>query len=120
MLVPRTATATNSALVSMFYYNIRTKRYEVARAYPKKLVFVSDAAASTENTSVVVATEKPMEPAGAERSASSAEGPIMLRIAPADESPVVIVLPPGTPVVERARSNGWRRLESARAIGWSR
>jgi len=119
VLVPQTVTATNSALVSLFYYNPHTKRYEVARARAKPLTFVSREAASTENTSVVV-----MQDEGA-RAASRAEGEgaaraVKLRIAPSDASPVIAVLPPDTPLVELARVNGWRRLESPRAIGWSK
>ena len=118
VLVPQTAAATNSALVSMHYYNPRTKRYEVARARPKTLTFVSSEAASTENTAVVVTADA--SPAAARADASPGKGPVTLRVAPSDASPVVAVLPPGTPVVERARANGWRRLESPRAIGWTR
>ena len=117
VLVPTAVTATNSALVSMYYYNPRTRRYEVARARPKPLTFVSSEAASTENTAVVVTADA----AAAEtRAAAAGKGPVTLRVAPADASPVVAVLPPGTLVVERARANGWRRLESPRAIGWTR
>ena len=118
VLVPQTAAATNSALVSMCYYNPRTRRYEVARARAKPLTFVSREAASTENTAVVVTADA--APAAARSDASSGGGTITLRVAPSDSSPVVAVLPPGFPVVERARSNGWRRLESSRAIGWTR
>ena len=118
VLVPQTVAATNSALVSMYYYNPRTRRYEVARARAKPLTFVSSEAASTENTAVVVTAEA--APAAERADATPGNGPITLRIAPSDASPVVAVLPPGTPVVERARSNGWRRLESPRAIGWTR
>ena len=118
VLVPTAVTATNSALVSMYYYNPRTRRYEVARARAKPLTFVSSEAASTENTAVVVTADE--APAETRADASVGNGPITLRVAPADASPVVAVLPPGTPVVERARANGWRRLESPRAIGWTR
>ena len=118
VLVPQTASATNSALVSMHYYNPRTRRYEVARARAKPLTFISNEAASTENTAVVVTADA--APAASRADAASADSPITLRVAPSDASPTVAVLPPGTPVVERARSNGWRRLESPRAIGWSR
>ena len=116
VLVPRTTAATNSALVSLTYYNPRTRRYEYARAYPKKLVFVSDKAASTENTSVVIASSA--GPAVAATEPGTA--PVVLRFAPSEASPVVATLPPGTPAKELARSNGWRRLETPRAIGWSR
>lgn len=118
VLVPQTATATNSALVSMHYYNPRTRRYEVARARAKPLTFVSSEAAPTENTAVVVTADA--APAAERADAAPGNGPVTLRIAPSDASPVVAVLPPGTPVVERARANGWRRLETPRAIGWSR
>ena len=118
VLVPQTASATNSALVSLSYYNPRTRRYEVARARAKPLTFVSSEAASTENTAVVVTADA--APAAVRTDATPGNGPITLRVAPSDVSPVVTVLPPGTPVVERARSNGWRRLESPRAIGWTR
>ena len=118
VLVPQTVAATNSALVSLHYYNSRVRRYEVARARPTALVFVSAEAASTENTAVVVTEDATASPAPA--NAEAGQGPLTLRLAPSDSSPVVAVLPPGVPVVERARSNGWRRLESPRAIGWSR
>ena len=119
MLVPQTATATNSAQVSLFYYNPRTKRYEVARARKQPLTFVSREAASTENTSVVVMQGDE----GGKEQAARAEGDaraVKLRVAPSDASPVIAILPSGTPLVERARANGWRRLESPRAIGWAK
>ena len=118
VLVPRTTAATNSALVSLHYYNPHTRRYEVARAWPKRLVFVSDRAASTENTAVVIASSA--EPAAAGGAADPGTTPVTLRFAPSDSSPVIATLPPGTPVRELAKSNGWRRLETPRAIGWAR
>ena len=119
VLVPQTAAATNSAFVSLNYYNVRTKRYEVARSVPQRLVFVSDEAASTENTAVVV-TAEPSGASGKGAAEGLAEGPVKLRFAPSEASPVVVILPAGTPLVERARSNGWRRMESPRGIGWTR
>ena len=119
ILVPRTIAATNSALVSLNYYNPRLRRYEVARAYPKKLIFVSDKAASTENTSVVITTSE--ETAASSASPMQTAGSaLVLRFGPSDASPVIATLPPDTPVRELAKSNGWRRLETPRAIGWSR
>ena len=115
------AAATNSAFVSLNYYNVRTKRYEVARSVPQRLVFVSDEAASTENTAVVVTAEPSgASGKGAATAGGLAEGPVKLRFAPSEASPVVVILPAGTPLVERARSNGWRRMESPRGIGWTR
>lgn len=116
VLVPRTTAATNTPLVSLSYYNPHVKRYEVARAYPKRLVFVSDQAASTRNTAVVVSEAETKASAPAEAGA----GPLVLRFAPSATSPVVATLPPGTEVRELARANGWRRLETPRAVGWSR
>ncbi len=118
VLVPQTATATNSALVSMSYYNPRTRRYEVARARAKPLTFVSSESASTENTSVVVTAEA--APAAERAEAARGDGPITLRIAPSDTSPIMAVLPSDTLYVEQVSTNGWRRLESSRAIGWTR
>jgi len=118
VLVPRTTAATNSALVSLSYYNPHVRRYEIARAGPKPLVFVSDKAASTKNTSVVIAAA---ESSSAEKpGASATDAPLVLRFGPSDASPAIATLPPGTPVRELARANGWRRLETPRAIGWSR
>ena len=120
VLVPRTTAATNSALVSLSYYNPRTRRYEYARAFPKKLVFVSDKAASTENTAVVIASQDTQMASAADRTGQAGSAPIVLRFAPSDGSPVIATLPPGSPVRELAKANGWRRLESPRAVGWSR
>ena len=116
MLVPKTANATNSATVSINYYNTRTKRYETAQALPKKLVFLSSEAASTENISVTVtdAAEHAIP-----ENANAATRPVELRFAPSDASPVIATLPPGTPVKKIAEWNGWQRVETPRAIGWS-
>lgn len=117
ILVPRTTEATNSALVSFSFYNLRTKRYERARATPARLTFVSAEAATTENTRVMVdeaaAAADPLPGDG--RAAS-----VVLRFAPSDRSPVVVTLPPGTETRETCRRNGWRRLDSARGAGWTR
>ena len=122
VLVPRTVSATNSPLVSLSYYNPRTRRYEVARAYPKKLVFVSDRAASTQNTAVMVNAADASEPGSQAAASGTSAVPslLVLRFGPSDASPVIATLPRNTPVKERARSNGWRRLETPRATGWSR
>ena len=119
ILVPRTTAATNSPLVSLNYYNSRSRRYEVARADPKKIVFVSDKAASTENTSVVV-TSSELASNAASSPATTTRSVLELRFGPSDTSPVIATLPSDTSVKELARSNGWRRLETPRAIGWSR
>ena len=116
VLVPRTVAATNSALVSVSYYNSHLSRYEYARARPVPLVFVSAEAASTQNTSVTVAGD---DPSAAGANAKDAAGaPLQLRFAPSEGSPVVATLPPGTEVVELARQNGWRRVSTPKAIGW--
>lgn len=114
MLVPRTSDATNSATVSVNFYDTWAKRYDVARANPQRLVFVSNEAASTENTSVTV-TDSAERPEDANASAR----PVTLRLAPSESSPVIATLPPGTPVKELSTWNGWRRIETPRAIGWS-
>ena len=119
-LVPRTAQATNTASVSFNFYNSHRKSYEVVRAEPLALTFISTEAASTENTSVVV-TEPAEAPApSAGEDAVAATQPLVLRFAPSDGSPVIAKLPPGTPVKELATWNGWRRLEAPGAIGWTR
>ncbi len=117
VLVPRTTAATNSALVSLTYYNSRVRRYEVARAYPKKLVFVSDKAASTQNTAVTVTAAESVVPTPAGVGAGAM---LELRFAPSASARVIATLPPNTPVKELSRHNGWCRLETPVAIGWSR
>lgn len=114
VLVPRTTQATNSALVSLCYYNPRTRRYEYARGTPKPLVFVSDKAAADANTSVLV------DDSAAAGRANDASAPLVLRFGPSDGSPAIATLPAGTPVEELSRVGAWRRLRTARAIGWSR
>ncbi len=120
MLVPRTAQATNTALVSVHYYNPHTQRYEVARAYPLKLTFVSTEAASTENTSVSVTDAVAAQKQSAGENTENANRLVVLRFAPSDASPVIAKLPPDTPVKELATWKGWRRLETPSAIGWER
>ena len=118
MLVPKTAAATNSALVSFNFYNLGTKRYEVAVAHPARLNFISAEAASTENTQVAIDSA----PASGEPATlrDDDRAPLTLRFAPSDSSPVIATLPPGTPAKECGRVNGWRRLATSGAIGWSR
>ena len=115
ILVPRTTEATNTALVSFSFYNLRTKRYERTIANPQRLTFVSAEAATTENTRVMVN--------GPDQGAGTAEGgraaSLTLRFAPSAKSPVVVTLPPGTETRETGRREGWRRLESSRGAGWT-
>ena len=117
MIVPRTTEATNSALASFSYYDLRTKRYARTKAPPARLTFVSADKASTENTKVSVTDA----PAG-DASADTGSGPaaLTLRFAPNANSPVVAVLPPGAETEETGRWNGWRRVESSRGAGWIR
>ena len=115
ILVPRTTEATNTALVSLSFYNLRTKRYERACAAPLKLTFVSAQAASTENTHVMVNDSGAGASAGTDGAAPAS---IVLRFAPSAKSPVVVTLPPGAEIRETGRYNGWRRLESSRGAGW--
>jgi hypothetical protein len=115
MIVPRTTEATNSALVSFSYYDLRTKRYARTKAPPVKLIFVSADKASTENTMVPV-TDTPSGGAAGD----SGSAAMTLRFAPNANSPVVVVLPPGTETTETCRWNGWRRVESSRGAGWIR
>ena len=119
-LVPQTAQVTNTARVSFSYYDSRKECYETARAEPLKLTFVSTEAASTVNTSVVVTGSVEAQPSPAGDDAQSASRPVILHFAPSDASPVIAKLPPGTPVKELATWNGWHRLETPRAIGWSK
>jgi hypothetical protein len=116
MIVPRTTEATNSALVSFSYYDLRSKRYIRAKANPAKLTFLSAEKASTENTKVSVTGSSPDLPEEAPGTLS----PAVLRFAPNDASPVIVTLPPGTEIRETCRRNGWRRVESARGAGWMR
>lgn len=120
VLVPRTASATNTALVALTYYNPRLGRYEVAKAPPRKLVFVSTEAASTESTSVAVTGDAGASQEGQSGADDEAGRVLTLRFAPSDSSPVVATLPPDAPVKEIARSHGWRRVETPRAVGWTR
>ena len=117
-LVPRTAQATNTAFASFHYYNPQTGRYELAHADPLPLVFVSTEEASKENTSLVVTApaEDPGQPGAGDAKV------LVLHFAPSDGSPVIarVALKPDAPVKELATWNGWRRLETPEAIGWTK
>ena len=117
MIVPRTTEATNSALVSFSYYDLRAKRYARTKARPVKLTFISADKASTENTKISVTGETA---AAVDSSGEGMDSSLVLRFAPNANSPVVITLPPGTDIRETCRWNGWRRVESARGAGWLR
>ena len=70
--------------------------------------------------SVVVTEPAEVSASSGDADAETATQPLVLRFAPSDGSPVIATLPPGTPVKELATWNGWRRLETPRAIGWSK
>jgi hypothetical protein len=118
MIVPRTTEATNSALVSFSYYDLRAKRYARTKAKPVTLTFVSADKASTENTMVSI-TDAPAF-GGNSANVNSDSAPLTLRFAPNVNSPVVVTLPPAADVKETCRWNGWRRVESVRGAGWTR
>ena len=92
----------------------------MARAYPLTLTYVSTEAASTENTSVSVNDAVEKQKPSADEDGDPATRPVVLRFAPSDASPVIAKLPPGTSVKELSSWNGWRRLETPRAIGWEK
>ena len=117
MLVPQTAAATNSATLSIGYYDVAAKRYAKAIAPAGNLVFVSGKAASTVNTAVLVDAQASQQPRAAASGAVQAE-PVTLRFAPSADSPVVAILPPGAEVKVLSRHGGWCRVEAANAIGW--
>lgn len=117
MLVPHTAAATNALSLSVGYYDVASRRYDVVRSRAARLVFVSATAASTRNTAVMIDAAASGKVDGTESTKVSG-GLMELRFAPAETSPMVVVLPPGTPVTELGRHGGWRRVASSRAIGW--
>ena len=117
MIVPRTVQATNSALVSFSYYDLRAKRYARTKARPAKLTFVSAQKASTENRKVSIVGESAIAACGNDNGIKNA---IVLHYAPHADSPTVVTLPPGTIVRETGKWNGWRRVESDRGSGWMR
>ena len=116
MLVPETTNAVVGASAEVSYYDLDRRMYSVASAVRPRLTFLSAKAASTENTSVVVDAPAAASSDDGDRSSK----PIELRFAPSETSPKIATLPPGTPVRELARRNGWRRVESDRAIGWTK
>ena len=117
MIVPRTTQATNSALVSFSYYDLRAKRYARTKAHPLKLTFISAQKASTENTKVSIVGDS-VNSRGADN--DGAGNALVLHYAPHTDSPVVITLPPNANIRETSRWNGWRRVESERGSGWIR
>ena len=115
MVVPQSVSATNAAFVEVGYYDLVSRKYTAARAVRPKLVFVSAEKASTENTSVTVAGVGDRR---AEAGAVRADTTLSVRFAPSDSSPVLFKLPPGASYEEVARSGAWRRISTARGVGW--
>lgn len=118
-LQPRTTAATNTARIALSYYNTQTKRYETVAAQPQRLVFVSDQAATTINTALVV-TQDTDAPSPSEGTPPASTDEIELRFAPSTAAPVIARLPANTPLKECARHRDWRRVETPQAIGWTR
>ena len=119
-IIPLTAQATNTAPVSVNYYNSQTKRYEVAHADSLPIAFVSAEAESSENTRVAVTGLATTQTTSAGTGANVTTQALVLHFAPSEDSPIVVTIEAGTPVKELATWNGWRRLEAPNAIGWTR
>ena len=119
-LIPLTAQATNTASVSINYYNPQTKRYEVAHADPLPLAFVSAEADSSVNARVAVTGLATTQKTSAGKGDGVTTQALVLHFAPSEDSPAVVTIEAGTPVKELATWNGWRRLEAPNAIGWTR
>ncbi len=117
MIVPRTTEATNSALASFSYYDLRAKRYARTKANPVKLTFVSSDKASTVNTKVSVMDDSSVN---SNVTGNDKELVMALHFAPNSNSPIVVTVPNGVEVKETCRWNGWRRVESNRGSGWIR
>jgi len=117
MLVPQSTAPSNTLHVSIDWFDTEAQAYKSLTTAPAPLTFISAEAASTVNTTVRVDTHD-AQPTALPTNAVTTT--ITLRFAPQAKSPVVATLPPGTPVVERARHNGWRRLEAPSALGWTR
>ena len=114
VLIPKATSATNTAYATFAYYNSDVGRYEIARAEPLKLTFVSDTAASVTNVAVAVDS-----PAYGKQSASGGEATLELRVGPGDASPVVARVP-AAECREVSRRGAWRRMESPSAAGWTK
>ena len=119
MLVPQTPAATNAATLALDYYDVASKRYATVRTTAGRLVFVSGKAASTENTAVLVDAQSAAS-ASADTSGPAKGQPVTLRFAPSDVSPAVAVIPPGVEMKTLSRHGDWRRVETPRAIGWTK
>ena len=122
MLVPNSTAATNAARVTVGYYDVVAKRYAMVEARPQKLVFVSESAASTENTSVLIdahTSSGTSSPAGVSADAA-VKRPLILRFAPSETSPVVATLPPGTDTKTLHTRGPWRRVATSSVVGWTR
>ncbi len=117
LIVPQTVNATNTSLASVHYYNLQTKRYEAAFAYPQKLVFISDKEATKQNAAVVIdAGDKPSEEPTSATATSSQ--PLVLYFAPKETSPIIAKLPPNTKYKILSRSGTWTRIQTETVIGW--
>ncbi len=115
MAVPQTVAANRTPAAALDWYDLSSKRYAAATAPARRLQFVSQTAASTQNAAVLVG--------GSEDAANIPAGghAVVLRFAPSDASPVVATLPPGTPLEELHRTDrGWRRVSAAAAVGWTK
>jgi hypothetical protein len=115
VLVPKSAAATNSFAVTIPYYDLKRKVYDSVSAKVKALEFVSEQAASTKNTSVIVSDVKEDDVSSVQ---SNKVDMLELRFAPNDNSPVIARIPSTAKITELGRYGKWIRLSSSEAIGW--
>jgi hypothetical protein len=115
VLVPKTASATNSFDVSVAYYDISKGTYSFAATKTKPLEFISQEAASTENTSVIVSDSKDGNVVSGQNAAMASVG---IRFAPNENSPVVKTVSSGVPMKKTGIWGKWIRIETPEAAGW--
>jgi hypothetical protein len=115
VLVPKSATATNSLTMSIAYYNLDRKAYDYVLKKIKPLEFVSTEAASTQNTSVIVTDEKGDKSVKLQ---SAAVSTMQVRFTPNDKSPIIATIPTTTSFKELSRYGNWIRISTPEVIGW--
>ena len=114
VLIPKATSATNTACATFAYYNTDAGSYDIAKAEPLKLTFVSGEAASVTNVAVAVDSPASGKPTG-----DSLAATLELRLGPGEDSPVVAKVP-ASECREVSRRGAWRRMESTGAAGWTK
>lgn len=114
-LVPTVTNAVVCGEAVIDVFDRETGKYKTVRSNGKRLVYDAAAALSATNATIVVNAADSQT-----TQAPTGTGPLTLRFAPSDVSPIVVTVPSNIERNEIHRRGTWRRISTPLGTGWTR